>query len=82
MDLTNTKKGRVEYFEKEVLHLLEDIFDVRLVSTNHYRIESRVNGKRVDYFPKTEKAFLLKEQKWGTILILDLEDSLKRYLKQ
>ena len=75
-----TKKERISYFAEHLINDLDD-FEIRIMGINHYRIESRVNDRKVDYFPKTERAFLLNEQKWGTILIDDLIESLKTYLK-
>lgn len=80
----NTKKIRNErltLFELMVLPLLEDWFDISIIAPKHYRIVSRINNKAVDYFPLSQKMFLLKEQKWGRVDLNSLETKLKKYLK-
>lgn len=67
----NTKKGRCVFFEEHLIHLLSDYFDISLVSSQHYRLVSRVNDKRVDYFPKSEKRQLYTS--WGNIFLAVLK---------
>jgi predicted RNA-binding protein associated with RNAse of E/G family len=77
----SSKKYRIQKFSDELIHTLSHYFDITVLQTNSYRIVSRVNDKMVDYYPKSQRAFLLKEQKWGVIDIDELEDKLKKYLK-
>jgi hypothetical protein len=79
--MSGSKKYRIQKFSDELIHTLENYFDITVLQTNSYRITSRVNDKKVDYYPKSQRAFLLKEQKWGVIDIDELEDKLKKYLK-
>lgn len=81
IDFVDTKKGREKYFREHLIHFLTDYFDISEISPNHFRIESRVNTRIVDYYPKSEASFLLDEKKWGRIKITELEEKLKKYLK-
>lgn len=75
------KKERQEYFENNVLPLIETNFDVRIVANAHFRVFSRINDRAVDYFPQSQRMFLLKEQKWGEVNLIELEEKLNKYLK-
>ena len=75
------KKERFDYFNNNVLHELEDLFDVSIIAPKHYRIVSRVNNRIADYYPQSKKMFLLNEQKWGVVSFIEVVNKLKKYLK-